>query len=170
MAHARTINKDARLISQLATGKYTRYVKFKPIIVALNRTVVGAGTHILANLIDGEVSCNIPIFTAPCACKVTRVFANAKTYPTTSGAATIQAKKAVIGGADVALNTAIDIDDPTDETAIDGVLSATAGALDLIEGQLVYALVALSATTSARSDGLIVGVEWYPTDTSYAGS
>lgn len=164
MAHARTQDPDARLIEQCSQGRRVRYVASKPAILALDRTAIDTDSHILADVIDGETSCLIPIFVAPCKAEVVRCFVNAVTYPTTSGAATVVFTKAVIGDTDIALNTAIDIDAPTAETAIDGVLSTTSGALDLLEGQLVYAVVALSATTSAKSDGLVLAVEWLPKD------
>ena len=163
---ARTTDREARVIDQCARGRRTRYVYFVPVIMALNRTAIDADSHILADVIDGEVSVNKAVFVAPCVGKIVRCFANAVTFPTTAGAATIKFTKAVIGGTDVDLCSTIDVDNPTDETAIDGTLSTTVGALDLIEGQLVYAVIALSAITSAISDAMIAGVEFVPTDTS----
>jgi len=166
MAHARTADNDARLIKQCSMGRRIRNIWAQPAILADARTAIDTESHILATVIDGEVSANVGIGVAPCVAEVTRCYVNAKTFPTTSGAATITFYKAVIGGSDVALNTAIDIDAPTAETAIDGVLSTTSGALDLLEGQEVYAVIALSAITSVRSDGLIMCVEWIPKDKS----
>jgi hypothetical protein len=164
MAHTSTTNNDARIISQCARGRRIRNIATASAILAADRAAIDTDSHILANIIDGETSCTIPLFVAPCDATVVRCFVNAKAYPTTSGAATVTFSKAVIGGSDVALNTAIDIDNPTAETAIDGVLSTTAGALSLVEGQLVYATVALSATTAVRSDSLVLCVEWIPND------
>ena len=161
---ARTRNKEARIVEQCARGRVTRYLSFVPVILADTRVAIDTESHILADIIDGQISANKAVFIAPCNGKVVRCYVNAITYPSTTGAATIKFTKAVIGGADVDLCATIDIDNPTAETSIDGVLVTTAGVLDLIEGQLVYAVIALSATTSVRSDGLVAGIEWVPTD------
>ena len=159
MANARTTDWEATLLEQTARGRRVRYCYHVPLLLAVDRT-----NEPVADLIDGEVSVNKAAFVAPCAGKVVRVTVNAVTFPTTSGAATVKATKAVIGGTDVDLCTAIDIDNPTDETAIDATLSSTAGALNLIQGQLVYVVAALSATTSVDSSGLVVMIEFVPTD------
>ena len=161
MAHVKTTNHESKLVYQCGKGFRIRKVEFAPCILALDRLAIDANSHLLADIIDGETSVNIPIFIAPCAGIVERVFVNAVSYPSTAGAATIIAYKANIGAADTALNTAIDIDNPTAETAIDGALGTTA-ARTLLEGQLVYALVALSAATTVRSDSLLICVEWRP--------
>ena len=159
MAHTRTTDDDARMLEQCSRGRRVRYIYNCQILMAVDRT-----NEPVADCIDGE-TVNKAIFVAPCDGKVVRVYANAKAFPTTSGAATVKATKAVISGSDVDLCSTIDLDNPTDETAIDGTLSTTSGALDLVEGQLVYAVLALSATTSADGEGMIVCVEFVPTDT-----
>ncbi len=164
MAHSRTSDKDSRVIEQCSRGRRIRNCWFAPCIVAKDRGAIDTDSHKLANVIDGETSCIVPLGAAPCASKVARVFVNAITFPSTSGACTVTFYKSVIGGSDTALSAAIDIDAATAETAIDGVLVATAGVQDLIEGQEVYAIVAISATTSARSSGLCLGMEWIPKD------
>ncbi len=164
MAHTRTADSDARLIEQCSQGRRIRNVASVPVIFAKDRATIDTDSHLLATIIDGETSCTVPMFVAPCAAEVVRCYVNAVTFPTTSGAATVKASKAVIGTTDVDLCSTISVDDPTDETAIDGTLSTTSGALNLVEGQLVYATLALSATTSARSDSLVVCVEWVPKD------
>ena len=164
MSHTVVKDNDARLIEQCTQGRRVRNVVCVPVIVAKDRAAIDTDSHILATVIDGETSATVPMFTAPCAAEVVRCYVNAKTYPSTSGASTVTFSKANIGATDTDLNTAISIDNPTAETAIDGVLSTTSGALNLVEGQLVYATVALSATTSARSDSLVLCVEWIPKD------
>jgi len=165
MAHAVTKDSDARILEQCAQGRRTRYVASQPAILAADRLAIDANSHFLATVIDGETSANVPIFTAPCAAEVVRCYVNALTYPTTSGAATVRFYKANIGATDDDLCAAIDIDAATAETAIDGVMVTVASELALLEGQLVYAVVALSATTSAISDALVLCVEWVPKDT-----
>lgn len=176
MAHARTTDKDARLIAQLATGKYLRYIAEVPFIVAEDRAAIDTESHFLADVIGSAGAANKAVFIAPCACKVVRVYANALAFVDNAAGGSTSAifYKAVIGDTDVALNSALAIGAatvPTAETAIDGTLSTTSSDLDLIEGQLVYVTVTNSAhAVDARTDGLVLGLEWYPTDTSYAGS
>lgn len=165
MAHVRTTNKDARIIEQCARGRRIRNIHTVPIIMAKDRAAIDADSHLLADAIDGDTT-NKSVFVAPCVGKVVRCTVNAKQYPSTSGTATIKFTKAVIAGTDVDLCSTIDVDNPTDETAIDAVLSTTSGALDLVEGQLVYAIIVLVATTSERSDAMIGEVEFIPMDTS----
>jgi hypothetical protein len=162
MAHAKVVNDEAKILKQCSEGRRIRNLAVVPVILAKDRGAIDSDSHILATLIDGETSANVPVFTAPCACKIVRLFANAVTFPATSGAATLTWYKANIGAGDTALNTALSIDAPTDETAVDATLSTTAGVLDLIEGQLVYCTIALSATSTARSDGLVLCAEWIP--------
>ena len=164
MAHAKTNIPDARILEQCAQGRKIRNVAVCPVIIAKDRAAIDTDSHILATVIDGEVSVNVPIFTAPCAAKITRIYTNAKTYPTTSGASAVICYKAVIGTSDTALNSSLSITGLTAETAYDATLVTTSGVTSLIEGQLVYAIVSLSATTSARSDAFSICVEWMPMD------
>jgi len=163
MAHAKDSHPEQKILQQLNRGHRTRRVKFAPFQMALDRDDMTDPGSWIADAIDGE-TIEIPLMIAPCDGTVVRCFVNATTYPTTAGVATVQIKKAVIGGADVAMCATIDVDNPTDETAIDGVLATTAGYLDFLEGQLIYAEVKISTLTSARSEGAIAGIEWYPTE------
>ena len=175
---ARSTDKEARIIEQLARGRRARYVKSMPLIIAAARTNMTAPNHMLADACasgaaDNETA-NKAIFIAPCAGKVVRVYANALIYAAMAagGTATVKAVKSVIGGSDVDLNTAFNVgaaSPPTDETAVDGTLSTVSGALDLIDGQLVYAVLALSNhAVSTRSNALCLNVEFVPTDAPYA--
>lgn len=165
MAHTKTTDPSSKLNREINRGYRSRRIKEVQLILAKDRAAIDSDSHLLADLIDGEVSCNKAVMIAPCKGKILRCYVNALQYPSTSGAATITFKKAVIGGSDVSLNTAIDVNDPMDDpTAIDGVLSTTAGALEFDEGQLIYVVAALSATTSEKSDGMIAGIEWVPTE------
>jgi hypothetical protein len=166
MAHTKSSDPSSKLTREINRGYRSRRIKEIGLIIAKDRTAIDADSHILADVIDGEVSCNKSIMIAPCKGKILRVYTNAINYPSTSGAVTLIAYKAVIGAADVALNAAMNINDnaATDETALDGVLSTVAGALEFDEGQLIYVKAALSATSDQRSDALIVGIEWVPTE------
>jgi len=68
------------------------------------------------------------------------------------------------GASNVAMNTFISANNPTDKTAIDGVLSAVAGATSFTEGQLIYAAVAVVGAVNPRSDAMVIGIEWTPTE------
>jgi hypothetical protein len=164
MANVRSMANEARWLDPYARGRRVRYIHSQPVIYALTRGAIDGVSHPLATIIDGETGCYRAIFSAPCDGKIARVYVNAKTYPTTSGAATIKVSKTAVG-TDVDICAAIDINGKTAETAIDGVLSTTAGAVNVTTGQLVYATLALSATTSASSVAMVVCVEFVPTDT-----
>jgi hypothetical protein len=164
MANVRSMANEARWLDPYARGRRVRYIYTKPVIFALDRTTIDGVSHILADIIDGESGCYRGVFSAPCGGKIARAYVNAKTYPTTSGAATVKVSK-TSSGSDVDICAAIDVNGKTAETAIDGVLSTTAGAVNVITGQLVYVTLALAATTSASSVAMVVNVEFVPTDT-----
>lgn len=170
MAHTRTTNKDARIVEQCARGRRVRNTSIVPFIVANARTNMTDPNHSFADVISNDTA-NKAAFVAPCVCKVIRCSANALTFPTTAagGSVTLKFTKAVIGGTDVDLCTAGAVggaSPPTAETAVDATLSTTAGALDLVEGQLVYAVILVSNhAISARSSGLVGMIEWVPLDT-----
>jgi len=145
-------------------GYRSRRIKEVPFIVANARTNMTDPSHALADCITAE-TIQKAVMIAPCKGKILRTYVNALVYPTAGTSAGVVFKKAVIGGSDVGLNTAIDINNPTDETAIDGVLSTTAGALEFIEGQLIYAEVAVVGAVNPRSNALVLGIEWVPTET-----
>ena len=110
------------------------------------------------------------IFVAPCACRVTKISANAIAFVDmdTGGTAPTTVYKANIGAADTALCTAMALGSatvPTAETEIEATLSTTSGALDLIEGQLVYASIATSNhVVDVDPSALVIQVEWMPTE------
>jgi len=170
---ARSKDKDARLIEQLARGRRTRYTASKSFSVGEARTNNTAPNRITADVIRNETE-RLPIFVAPCACKVVRIVANGTPFVDldTAGSTTAQVTKAVIGAADVnLLASTIAIGAatvPTLDTAIDGVLSATASDLELIDGQHVYATVAVSNHTVETAVAYItLTVEYVPTDAGY---
>ena len=171
MAHARTANNDARVIEQCTSGRRVRNVSYVPMIVANARTNMVDPNQILADSIQSS-TVNKAIFCAPCVCEVVRCFVNATNYIECAAGGTVTTKmtKAVIGDTDVDLCSTIAISGesglvPTAETAIDGTLSTTSGALDLLDGQLVYGITVVSAhNVNARSGGLILCVEWVPKD------
>ena len=165
MAHARSTDNDALLIEQCSRGRRVRYIYPRAVIVAADRTAQDADSSPVADVIDGETAL-ILMFVAPCDGKFVRGTVNASTYPVTSGAATVTFYKTVSGG-DTALTAAININNPTAETAIDGTLVVTSGVTDLVEGQIVYASIAVSATTSAKSSALGIEAEFVPVDLSY---
>lgn len=171
MAHTRTKDPDARLIEQCSQGRRVRYIADAPIIVGQARTNMTDPNHILADSIQ-NTTVNKGVFIAPCTCEVVRCYVNAGTFVTSAagGSVTVKFTKAVIATTDVDLCSTITIGAPTGsvptgETAIDGVLSTTSGALDLIEGQLVYAVVVVSDhAVTDRSEHLLVAIEWLPKD------
>jgi hypothetical protein len=175
MANVRTTDKDARLIKQLADGKYTRYVASQGFIIALARTNNTPPNRIMADVIKNETEV-AGFFVAPCACKVVRIAANGTPFVdmATSGTVTAKLTKAVIGGSDVDLCSTIGIGAatvPTADTCIDATLSSTAGALDLLVGQHVFATIAVSNHDVETAVAYVtLMMEWYPTDKCYASS
>jgi hypothetical protein len=140
-------------------------------MVAEDRAAIDTDSHLLADVIRAG-TVNKGIFIAPCNGKVTRICTNAIAYVdmATSGTATAKVAKAVIGGSDVDICATIAIGAatvPTAETAIDGVLSTTAGAVSFITGQLIYAVLVVSNhAVSVIPEALTLSVEWTPTDSS----
>ena len=165
MAHTKTTSHESRLVYQCGKGHRRREVARCKLIVANARTNMTDPNHSVADVIIND-SCNKGIFIAPCAAKIERIYVNANVYPTNAaGTVTVKCTKAVIADTDVDLCTALAIDNNTDETAYDATLSTTSGALDLLEGQLVYVVCAVSNNAIvARSSGLIVNLEWRPTE------
>ena len=160
---------DARVIEQCAQGRRIRNINQVPLIVANARTNMIDPNHILADSIL-NTTVNKGVFAAPCISEVVRCYVNAGTYATCAAGGTVTVKftKAVIGGTDVDLCSTIAVSGetgavPTAETAIDGTLSTTSGALDLLDGQLVYAIVVVSNhAITDRTEHLVAGVEWIP--------
>jgi hypothetical protein len=163
MTHQKNSSPQQKILHELNHQYRTRRVKFSPFQIAEDRASMVAPGSSIADCITAE-TIEIPIMIAPCNGKLLRAYVNASIFPTSAGVATVQIKKAVIGAADIAMCTAIDIDNPTDETAIDGTLATTAGYLDFIEGQLIYAEIIATVSISVRSEGAIAGIEWVPTE------
>ena len=165
IAHAKSTFRRERLMDQLGKGYRTRYVASIPVVIANDRDDMAAPGHLHADAIvseSGVTSMVKAIFIAPCNCTVARVFMNALLYPT-GGTLAIDVVKSVIGASDESLlSAAMDAEGVTSEVLVEGVLSTTAGRLDLIEGQTVMLDVDCGAGAITRSEGLVVSLEWYP--------
>lgn len=177
MAITRKTDKDAKIISQCARGRYLRNVNCVTFSAASARGNNTAPQKIMADVIPNE-TCTKGIFIAPCAGKVLGVYANGSPYidMASGGAAYVQVYKAT-SGADIALltdntNLGIKVGDvtvPTADTALDGTLSSTAGVVDLTAGQNVYATLNVrSAAVESVVGYLTLAVEWMPADKSYS--
>lgn len=103
------------------------------------------------------------VFIAPCKCTVTKASINACPFPDYA-TSTWDVHKANIGVGDTALITQLSIDGSTTDTELEGVLSTTAGELDLIEGQLVYTTITLGASEAVAGEAIAVQVEYVPTE------
>ena len=171
MAHTRSIDSDAPITKQCARMRRIRNVAKVPLIAAQARTNMTDPNHVLGTAIK-NTSEVVGMFVAPCKAEVVRCYANAGTFATcaSGGTVTVKATKGVIGDTDVDLCSTITVSGesgsvPTAETAIDGTLSTTTGALDLVEGQLVYATLAVSNhDITDRTEHLAFCVEWIPKD------
>ena len=169
---ARSKDKDARLIEQLARGRRTRYTASVDFTVGEARTNNTAPNRLLADIIKNETE-KFGVFVAPCACKVVRISANGSPFVDLDTGGTVVAKmtKNVVGATDVDLCSNITIGSataPTAGTVLDGTLSTTAGALDLTEGQHVYATVVVSNHTVETAVAYIsLMLEYVPTDAGY---
>jgi hypothetical protein len=167
MAHTRTADIDARIIQQCARGRRIRNVASIGFSVASARTSNTAPARIMADVIGGETE-KFPFFIAPCDCKVIRITANGTPFVDNDTGETSTAKltKAVIGGTDVDLCSAITIGSataPTADTAIDATLSSS-DVLNLVEGQHVYATVTIGNTVQTAVAYITLMMEWVPMD------
>lgn len=165
---ARTANPEAKMIKQCTAGRRIRNIATKSLIVGAARTNNTAPNRVMATAIQGETEV-FGLFVAPCACKVTRISVNGTPFIDNNVAetSTVTVTKAVIGGDNVDLCSAITVGDatvPTLDTCLDGTLSTTAGALDLIEGQHVYGTLVVGATVQTAVAYLTVMMEWIPMD------
>lgn len=163
---ARTADRDARLLEQMARGRRTRYTATRWIQIADDRAADDADSAIVADVIRGQTVA-IPIFIAPCVGKVVRCGANATQYPTIAASTvTLRFYKAVIGAGNTALDTAATtVSGLTADTSVDATLSTTAGVTDLLEGQLVYCdVVAANQDITAKSLGMSLMCEFVPLD------
>ena len=164
---AKTINNKDFVYVETGDGKRQRRIASVPFILADARTNMTAPNHILADGIPGETSFNKGIFVAPCKGKILKVSVNALAFPVNGGAAntiTADVYKAVIADTDISvLSSAISIENSTSETSVHGTLSTTSGVTSFLEGQLIFAQIALSADAiTTRSSGAEVTVEWMP--------
>lgn len=150
-----------------AQGMRNRRVSSVGFSVGAARTNNTAPNRIMADMIQGETEV-FPIFTAPCACRVLRIYANGSPFVDNGAAETTVAttSKAVIGAADTALGAGITIGSataPTADTAIDDVLTGGATS-DLLEGQHVYTTVVVGATVQTAVAYCTINVEWVPVE------
>ena len=168
MANVATTNNDSLLLTECSSGFRSRRVVEKSLIIASARTNNTAPARIMADLIQNETGI-YGVFVAPCNGKVLRITANGTPFADMAAGGSVTAKltKAVIGGTDVDLCSTIAIGDatvPTLDTAIDAVLSTTAGALDLLNGQHVYLTVAVSNHAVDTAVAYVtIAMEWLPT-------
>jgi len=164
---AKTTGYNDLVYAEIGSGVRQRKITSIPFILANVRTNMTAPNHVLADAIPGETSFGKGVFIAPCRGRILKVSVNAAAFPVNGGAAntiTVDVQKAVIGDSDVSvLASPIEIENSTAETALHGTLSATSGAIDFIEGQEIYAIVAVSADAiTTRSDGAVITIEWMP--------
>ena len=165
MAHAVVNDSQARIIEQCTQGRKTRNVVCRGLVIDTARS-----TH-MADAIKSETAI-IPFFIAPCDSKVVRITVNGTPYAdmASGGTVTVKLTKAVIGTTDVDLCSAISIGEATLgtltvlDTAIDGTLSTTSGALNLLEGQHVFATVTVSAHDCDAAGYVTLMMEWVATD------
>lgn len=167
---AKTTNNKDLVYVEVGDGKRARRIVSVPFIMAEDRAAIDADSHLLADCIRAETGATARIksaFIAPCKGKVIKVSVNAKTYPVNAaGTYSVDVYKAVIADSDVSvLNAVIAVDNQTDETAVHGTLSQTAGAVDFIEGQLIYVSLDMSNNAcTAISDAAVCTIEWMPTE------
>ena len=169
MAHAKTTDYRDTLLYQCSRGFRGREVSTRKAIVALNRSDNTAPDRIMATAIKSETEV-VPIFAAPCAARVLRIYANGTPFALMAAGGTVTATvyKAVIGGSDSALCSAVTVGQetaaPTADTAIDATLTGGT-TMDLLEGQHVYVSIAVSAHDVLTNVAYIsVNVEWAPTE------
>jgi hypothetical protein len=163
MSHTKVIERKERLMDQLAKGYRTRYIRAVPLIVANDRASNVDPGDVTADAIGGIAgeSAYVAIMIAPCNCQVLRASINADQMPTGAGTQVVTLYKA----ATVDVSLATGSLKQTDKVCYDLTLSVVSGALDLVEGQLVYALVAMQAVAvAAKSIGMVIQVEYMPTE------
>jgi hypothetical protein len=169
MAHAKSTNAESTLLREIDRGYRSRRIQKVNLIIASARTSMAAPANALADAIISE-TIQKSIMVAPCAGKILRVTTNALTWPINAGTITVDVKKAVIGAGDQSvLSAALSVENTgavrVAETAFDASLNATATNLQFVEGQLIYAEVAISANgITTASIGLIVEIEWVPSE------
>lgn len=154
---------------QEAQGLRLRNVASAKAIVALNRSDNIAPDRIMATAIQNEIAV-IPIFTAPCASRVLRIYANGTPYVLmdTGGTVTFTVSKANTDGTNTALSSALTVGQvtaaPTADTALDATLVGGT-TMDLLEGQHVYVLLTVSNHAVLTLVGYLnFNLEWVPTE------
>lgn len=159
--------RDTALYGE-AQGLRLRNTSSRYFSVALNRLDNTAPDRVMATVIRNETEV-LPIFVAPCACRVLRIYANGSPFAdmAAGGTVVVTTSKAVIGGTDTALGAGITVGSetvPTLDTAIDDVLTGGATS-DLLEGQHVYATVVVSDHDVETAVAYIsINVEYVPTE------
>jgi len=164
MAHAKSEDYRDRVLYLSAHGMRSRNVSSVNYIVAGARTNNTAPNRIMADIIQNETEV-FPIFTAPCACRVLRTYANGTPFVDMGAGGSVtattykSAATALDGGIAVGAATV-----PTANTAIDGTLVGGT-TMDLTEGQHVYVSVAVSNHTVDTAVAYLThNVEWVPTE------
>lgn len=176
MAHAVVNDPQARFMEQCTQGRKVRNIARTGFSVAQARTNNTDPNLANATAIKAQTEYK-SFFVAPCDCKVVRIYVNGTPYVdmASSGTTYVQVYKAVIGASDTALltdNTAsgIQVGEATLgsatvlDTAIDGTLSSTAGVVNLLEGQHVYAKIVVSNHNVDARGYISLCMEWTPTD------
>lgn len=168
MAHAKTQDwRDTELYLS-AQGLRSRHVNSVQISIAGARTNNTPPNRIMADVIQNETEV-FPIFTAPCAARVLRIYANGTPFADMAAGGTIVAttSKAVIGAGNTALGAGITIGSatvPSADTAIDDVLTGGTTS-DLLEGQHVYTTVVVSNHAVDTAVAYVtINVEWTPVE------
>ena len=167
MAHTKSTDPSSKLTREINRGYRSRRIKEISVLWANTRAAQDATRSPVADVIVSE-TIRKSIMIAPCKGKILRVYANAYAWPTGAGGTyTVDCHKAVTGG-DISFQSAVlgvEAAAQVAKTAYDASLSTDAGALEFDEGQLIYAECAMNATAcTAKSDSLIVGIEWVPTE------
>ena len=167
---AKTTGQKDKVYVEAGEGIRSRRIVSVPFIMAEDRAAIDVDSHLLADCIRNETGATArkkPIFIAPCKGRILKVSVNAKTWPVNAaGTYSVDIQKAVIGASDVSvLNSVIEVDNLTDETASHGTLSTTSGAINFIEGQEIYVQIDLSNNAvTARSESALCTIEWRPTE------
>lgn len=161
---AKTTDHRDQILYQCARGQRTRHVNSVKLSVAAARTNNTAPNRIMATLIQNETEV-IPIFTAPCAGRVLRIYANGTPYVDMDVSGTVVAttykSAATALGAGIAIGAATV---PTANTAIDDVLVGGTTS-DFTEGQHIYTSVVVSNHAVQTAVAYVtINVEWVPTE------
>jgi hypothetical protein len=163
----KTIELKATLMTQLGKGYRTRYTSVVPVIIAEDRIDdTSADSDLLADALRAQTVYK-GVFVAPCNCQILRMFANAKAWPNNAAAGVINLTGTKVGyvTGDVALTAALNIEAASQvaETACD--LTLVAAAVNMLEGEAVDVTIGVAdQAITAKSSGLVVGIEFMPTE------